>query len=484
MEGRRSVGSTTLHIFSLPVEVLQHIFHQAIFYLFDEDPIRYSRSLDSSRCALSSVCSWWRNIVINYHILWASISYVNNDGSPTSLNWIRLCLLRSGRHDLHLAIRFTSDDLPHFPVSLSVRNRNSTTGHLMSFLDTMEDDMERVSRFSVQVISPQYLQLLIIPHLRIPQLKRLLVVIKGTPMEDIGGLVLNGVEQLEIRATTMRRTTLASLLAQCPSLRHLSLQTQYSSRHCHFGQSAQPALHATHLRSLRMHGCVLPARAFDAPELKRLVSFPHESMGRGNFWWETNHFRVGTIDHHEEVAPEHFPTLHQLAVGTWFCEMDYLEPSIRLIRAHPDISELSLHGDVGAHNLLTSAFQRPLHVYSTVHLSAGIEVKPGTGATSEDGGEGGMKVPTALRSVVIHSERAGTSAGKLADTLRHMMLASDVLQVRILIQPHGEAGGVDYGFRDYPDYMSLLTGFPGRFSFDTLPLIHVGSPYGECVECS
>lgn len=471
MEDHRS---TTPHIFRLPVEVLEHIFHQVILYSFDEDPTRYSSSLDISRCALSSVCSWWRDVVINQHVLWASISYVNNDGSPTSLNWIRLCLLRSGRHDLHLAIDFTSHDLRPFPVKFSLRNRNSTAGHLASFLDTMEEDMGRVSRFSVHVTYPEYLQKLIVPHIRTPKLKILLLVVKSAPMGDIGELMLDGVEQLDIRAATMHRNTLSSLLVQCASLRHLSLQTHYSSRHCHLGQSAHPSLQATHLRSLRLYDCVLPARAFDAPELKRLISFPNLSMGTANYWWETNHFAVRTADHHEEVAPEHFPNLHQLTVDTRLCETDHLEPSIRLIRAHPNISDLSLHGHGGACSLLMSAFKRTLHGYSMVHTST---------ATETDGSEWEMQVPTALRFILIHSERAVASDGKLADALRHMMLASDLLRIRIVVQPHTAAAlafdavGVGYGAGDHSDYTPLLMEFPGRFSIDTLPFLHIDSPY-------
>ena len=59
--------------------------------------------------------------------------------------------------------------------------------------------------------------------------------------------------------------------------------------------------------------------------------------------------------------------LHQLVVTTWWNEMDYLEPSICPIRAHPDTSEIILYG----HDLLRSAFQPPAHGHSNIHPSVG-----------------------------------------------------------------------------------------------------------------
>jgi hypothetical protein len=130
MEDHRPVASASPHIFRLPVEVFPFIFELATLYLFNEDPFEHSKV---PRQFKIHVCSWWKDIVVNHPILWASISYVHNDGLPTSLNWLRLCLRRSGRHDLHLAIDFTIPDLHPFS-GLPDRNRNS-------FLDTMEDDM-------------------------------------------------------------------------------------------------------------------------------------------------------------------------------------------------------------------------------------------------------------------------------------------------------------------------------------------------------
>ena len=481
MEDCRPGGSASIHIFCLPVEVLQYIFEQAILSLFGEDPFSRPKSLDSSRFALSSVCSWWRDIVINHHILWASISYsyVNNDGSPPSLNWIRLCLRRSGRHSLHLAMDFTGPGLDRSLGDLSLRGRNSTIGQLISFLDTVEDDVDRVSRLSVRLTLSEYLSL-IIPRTRIPKLRRLLVVVKYGPVGPIDAMMLGGLVQLDICAATIHRTALVSLLAQCPSLRHFSLHTKRSPKICQLGQSSQPLIRAPRLQSIYLRGCVLPARAFDAPELTRLLASPHHSMGRSDFWWKTNYFRVEIADHHEEVVPNHFPQLRQLAVGTWWNEMDYLEPSIRLIRAHPDINELSLYGHDGACKLLRNAFRPPLQGHPPTSFGDGPGA--GAGAAPQDDTEWEAQVPTALRSLIIHSPYMGINDTTLADAIRHMLLASDVLCITFLIRIRKEPitsydPVLDYNARDYPDFISLLMEFPGRFSMDTLPLI------GLWVEC-
>jgi len=197
----------------------------------------------------------------------------------------------------------------------------------------MEDDMDRVFRLSVRV-QREILHNIIIPLAHIPKLKRLrLVVIMATPLRYISATMFGGLERLEILACSMDRTALISLLTQCPSLRHLYLHTLSTPRNCSLGQSAQPALHAPRLHTLHVES-VLPARAFDAPELERLVSIPESSMGRERFWWDTNHFRVRTADHHEEVGIGPFPQLRQLTVSA-YDELDYLEPSIRLIRPNP-----------------------------------------------------------------------------------------------------------------------------------------------------
>jgi len=462
-EGWPSEDCTTPHIFRLPVEILQYIFRQAVLCSFDKDPTMHFETLDLSRCSLSSVCSWWRDIVISHHVLWASISYASFGGIPTPLNWIRLCLLRSGRHDLHLAIDTSSGDFNPLPSNFSLRkqNRNSTIGHLISFLDTMEDDMDRVFRLSVHA-QYEHLQKIIIPLARIPKLKRLLLAVVVAPSRDIDVTMFGGLERLELCTNSMDRTTLVSLLTQCPSLRHLCLKTRFPPRHCRLGQSAHPALHAPRLHTLHLES-VLPARAFDAPELKRLVSIPALGMGKDDFWWETNHFGVRTPDHHEEVALGHFPQLRQLTVSAWWNELDHLEPSIRLIQAHPDISEITLHGHRGAGKLLAGAFQRTFLRCPTIPPSAddGQEAC----AALENGMESEIQVPTALRFLTIQCNSCALDES-MATVLRNMMLASDVLRIVILLRPH--AGGVAMPNRPR-NYTPLFTEFPGRCYWGILP---------------
>lgn len=327
----------------------------------------------------------------------------------------------------------------------------------------MEDDMERVSRLSINVLHFEHMQQLIIPHAHFPRLKRLLLQFKFAPVRDIRATMLGNLEELGITTGTMDRAMLASLLAQCPSLQRLSLRTNVSSRHCRLGQSAQPVIHAPLLHTLYLNS-VLPARAFDAPQLKKLVSFPNSTMGRLAFWWETNHFRVGTTDHHEQVAPEHFPSLRKLTLGTFFNDMDYLEPSIRLIRAHPHVCEIRLQGHDGVRNLLTGAFRRAVHSRSTIDPP---DKGDGSGASapSEDDTKSETHVPVALRSLWIYSERVG-SDNLLADALRRVLRASDVLGAGIAIWHRNPAEAEMSLARGYPDYMALSTEFPGRFDLE------------------
>jgi len=407
---------------------------------------------------------------MNHHVLWASISYVNRggDGPPTSLNWIRLCLSRSGRHDLHLAMNIRGAGLKPIPYNFSIRkqNRNSSIGHLISFLDTMEDDMDRVFILSLRVRT-DHLQRIIIPLTHAPKLKRLLLAPEIAFFRDIDANMFSGLERLEHCVPSMHRTTLASLFNQCPSLRHFYLKTLYSPRHCHLGQSAQPAIHAPRLHTLHLES-VLPARAFDAPELKRLVSMLDRGMGRVQCWWETNHFSVRTADHHEDVAMGHFPQLRQLTVGAEHNVLDYLEPSIRLIRAQPDVSHITLDGHHGAGTLLAGAFQRTSPQCPIVPLPANVGDGREACAASENGRESEIQevqVPIALRSLIIMCNDDVFCEGTSTDVLRNMMLASDVLRIVILLRPRSMQFAMPNGFYFYAP---LFTEFPGRCSFGTL----------------
>lgn len=467
------VESTPIHIFRLPVEVLQYISEQATLYLFDDHPFEPSRSLDKSRLTLSSVCSWWRAIVVNHPVLWASILYANS-GPPTPLEWIWLCLRRSAPHDLHLAIHFCVDyhDLQlRYIIYPSVWEDGPAISRLISFLDTIEDDMDRVCRLSICTFDPDNLHKLIIPKIRLANLtnlRGLLLTTGGNPCRAIGAMALSRLDQLELCVPTIHRTSLASLLARCHSLRHLSLQI--FSKKCSLGGSASPALHVPHLQSLNLRGCVMPAHAFHAPELKRLLISPSMT------WWEADGPIAEITDHHEEVVDfGHFPQLHQLVVGTWYRDMEYLEPSIRLIQAHPDIGGLTLHGQ-GAGDLLRSAFQPFPHSHTAIYPS----MNEG-GAAPENGTEWELQVPTALRSLVVNS-LLGFKDATLAKALRHMLLDSDILHVKFLLRFFEDRNStwVEYNTDDYADYISLLTEFPGRFSIGTLPL--VGS-LDSLVEC-
>lgn len=476
VEAGSSVSAPT-HISRLPVEVLLHIFEQTSLYPFDEDPLMHSKSLDSSRLALSHVCSWWRRIVINHRVLWASIPYRSKNGLATPLEWIWLCLRRSGRQDLHLAIDFTCPSV--FSAHGSIHNLDKNyCAHLIAYLVLMKNDMGRVRRFSVSTPTEEHLLQLIIPNAPFPRLGRLLLSIDGR-MRTADAMILSSVCELDICASTMRRTLLASLLAQSPSLRHLSLRMHHGPQICELGHSAQPALCAPRLQSLHLRGCVLPARAFHAPELKELLSSPHPRMGRSANWWETDYLEVGTADHHEEVALGHFPQLRQLAIATWWHEIDYLEPSIRLIRAHPDINELRLYGHDGACELLKRAFPPiPLSRSTTNSTSVGGAPVSGTVAKDDvkDDMEWKIRVPTGLHSLVVRSQ-LGRSDAMLADALRHMLLASSVLRITLLICVREDLAswpgtqGVNYDARDYQDYISLSMKFPGRFSIDSTPLL-------------
>jgi len=193
-------------------------------------------------------------------------------------------------------------------------------------------------------------------------------------------------------------------------------------------------------------------------------------------WWETGGSTAGITDRHEEeVDFGHFPQLRQLAVGTWYCDMEYLEPSIRLIHAHPDIGELTLHGP-GAGNLLRSAFQPFPHSHTAIYPS----MNEG-GAVPDNATRWELQVPIALRSLVVNS-LVGFKDATLAKALRRMLLDSDILHVKFLLRFFGDRSGarVEYNTDDYADYIPLLTEFPGRFSIDTLPL--VGS-FDSLVEC-
>jgi len=459
MNDSRQIDSAPNHTLRLPVEILQFIFEQATLCLFDDHPFEHRKSLDNSRITLSSVCSWWRKVVINHHRLWASISYEEN-GAPKSLEWIRLCLRRSGRHDLHLAIYFPVDYRDAFTISLPIQDRNPAIGRLVSFLDTVEDDMDRVRRFSVCACYPAYLHQLIIPNVRLPNLRRLLLTSLREPRTAIDAMMLGGLDQLELRVPTMQRTALASLLARCPSLRHLSLLTRAKPTECLLGGSALPALHVPHLQSLCLRGCVLPAYAFHAPELKRLLVSPDLE------WWKTDH-------HHEEVAVRHFPQLRELVVEAWCHDVTYLEPSIRLIRAHPDISSLTLHGH-SACDLLRNAFQPTPNTHTTIRPSMSEATAPKVSTRWK------LQVPTALRSLVVNS-LVGFNDIMLVDTLRHMLLASDMLHVTFLIRFGWENSARDYTYNagDYSDYVALLTEFPWRFCMDAFALPLAGS-FLEC----
>lgn len=151
---------------------------------------------------------------------------------------------------------------------------------------------------------------------------------------------------------------------QCPSLRHLSL-------HCHSHTAVSDDQHS-HSSMLKpyLRGCVFPTRTFHASELKPFLASPHLSMGRLDDWRGTSYYKVASADHHKAIAIKHFPQLHQLVIATRWNEMDYLEPSICLIRAHPNPSKIILYSHDGACDLFRSAFQpAPAHGRSTIHPS-------------------------------------------------------------------------------------------------------------------
>ena len=125
MESRQAAeDSTTPHIFRLPVEALLYIFEQMIRFWFDERPynaLQNPRQLEM-RNILFQFYSWWRDIVINQSSCSMGFHIIRH-GPPTFLDWIQLCLLRSGRHDLHLAIGSTTNGFNALPADFSPRKR-------------------------------------------------------------------------------------------------------------------------------------------------------------------------------------------------------------------------------------------------------------------------------------------------------------------------------------------------------------------------
>jgi len=88
-------------------------------------------------------------------------------------------------------------------------------------------------------------------------------------------------------------------------------------------------------------------------------------------------------------------------------------------------------------------------------------------------------VPTALRSLVVNS-LVGFNDTMLVNTLRHMLLASDMLHVTFLIRfDREDSAQVDYNAGDYSDYVALLAEFPGRFCMDAIAL-PLASSLVEC----
>lgn len=132
--------------------------------------------------------------------------------------------------------------------------------------------------------------------------------------------------------------------------------------------------------------------------------------------------------------------------------MDYLEPRIRLIRAHPQISELSLygHGACGA----------PFGKLCLVTLPFTHQRTAGRGCYSRGcHWAGDASADHSAFSCGPFLTRR-TSDAMLADVLRHMLLGSDAFRVTFFIQifrrtaPQFDIVAVDYDAGDYPDYVS------------------------------
>lgn len=121
----------------------------------------------------------------------------------------------------------------------------------------MEDDMDRVRRFSVHITYPEYLPHFIVPHARIPRLRNLLVVINSRP--TIGVMMLDDLDELEICATMQSCTCFIVDTVSFSSAFVFAFRA--ISRECSLGQSAQPSLHVHTFRASASRSCVLPARA-------------------------------------------------------------------------------------------------------------------------------------------------------------------------------------------------------------------------------
>jgi hypothetical protein len=167
---------------------------------------------------------------------------------------------------------------------------------------------------------------------------------------------------------------------------------------------------APHLRSLYLRGCVLPARAFDAPELTRLLASPHLSWEGLIFGGKRMTSGLGP----QTITRKSFPNTF-LSCDSWPLalggrdEMDYLEPSIRLIRAHPDTNEISLYGHDGPCKLLRNACRLTLYGDSTAHSPTSFGDELGAGVALEDDTGWEVQVSNAMSSLIVHSPLVGTS---------------------------------------------------------------------------
>lgn len=327
----------------LPTETLMEVFeHLVTDVLSFEDSSRLIL-VESSRRTLTEVCSWWRELAINHAALWTVIYYVEYEKIRTARNWTRICLARSNNRDIQVAVILD--------WRANVVHKRYGAG-FRSFFGTLDDDLPRIHRFSVSDISAMENanSLALVPDC----INELTARYDG--LWGFSNCRFQLLRRLKLRVQSLSRQDLSDLFCLCPGLQHFTLQTSAGPRHCMAGQSMYPSIFAPELVSLGLHDTIVPARAFLAPNLVELVSCPSAALGQERFWWETNHCRIGTPSHQEDVPHHHFPQLRNLTVGMMQNNPDWLEPSVRLIQAHPEIRQLTLLGSSGTDALLQRAY--------------------------------------------------------------------------------------------------------------------------------
>lgn len=348
------LGNSTDSIDRLPAEVLLLVFEYLFLRLLDPASSRGLDVVEITRGVLTSVCSWWRELVVNDPILWSTILYIEQEKICTARNWTRLCLARSTDRDLKIIL------VLDWGAGYILTKRHST---FRSFIATLDDELPRVKKIVYSnVYGGDSARVFDILPKNIHDLTAQL-----DYQWELFGMPFAKLRRLDLVICSLSREHLSAIFSLCPLMEHFTLETRTRPRHCITGQSMVPSVNAPSLISLGLHQTAIPARAFIAPHLVELFSFPHVGVGETR-WWETNHFPITTPSHREDISDHHFPKLANLAVSVMHNDPEYVDISVRLVKAHPNIRQMVLAGKKAVYELLRDVY--------TTHSQSRVSIPP------------------------------------------------------------------------------------------------------------